>query len=221
MSRVESWVARFEHLAISTLQSVNRVLVQIVVITGIWAADAVVSVRTGNNLIAFLGWDTFSAVLAAIALEASGVMASVSALQLHRFNQQRGSQPAAPEGLAWVVAAVQVAISVAIMILSAFVANGVVISGVLIALLSATATASMVLHEDCQVREKQRDISPSPQPHAPVPSARDKVLAFYLENPHAKQQAVAEATGVCRQRVGQLRQELLAEGAIDGDGEGR
>jgi hypothetical protein len=231
MIKIESFVLRLEHLVTTTLQAINRMLTALVVLVSIWAADAVVSIMTGNNLITFLNWPTIAAVMAAIALEGTGVMSSMAALELHRFNQERGALPAAPEGLAWGVAATQIAISILIMALSAFASNGILISAVLLALLSATGTAAMMLHEDCQTRQKSLSkavnvalaIDGPEQEPLPVDeqaSTRDRVYAYFVENAHDTNANAARLLGIKPGIVGHWRRQLIAEGAIDANGTG-
>lgn len=197
-----------------------------------WAipvADGVVAVLAAQNMVQVLGFSWPVAILTGFALEGVGIATSKAALECHYYNQVRGDRPPVLEPLAWVVAAVQFAIGFVLILVNAVIVNSMVSGLVCIGILSATGTLAHMLRDDVRARANAQPPDATPkatqnghETDTPTPAqagARERVTAYFLENPHAPTAQAARELGMVRQTVGNWRERLVAEGAIPQNGQ--
>ncbi len=190
-------------------------------------ADGVVSWLAAENMVRALGFSWPVSIMTGLALEGCGIVVSRAALAVRYFNQTHRGEPPALEWLAWLLLGLQFVIGGVLVTVNTVATSSMLFGLLTLATLSAVGTLAHMLENDIEARRSERAALPSSAQVAEVvadlaqPSARARLQAFYTENPHASQAAAASATGVSRQRVGQLRAELLAEGAIPSNGNGR
>ncbi len=191
-------------------------------------ADGVVAWLAAENMVRALGFSWPVSIMTGLALEGCGIVVSRAALEVRYYNQTKAQDaPPALEWLAWTLLGAQFVIGGVLVTVNTVATSSMLFGLLTLATLSAVGTLAHMLENDIKARSHTADVLPSSDKVAEVvaelaqPSARARVQAFYTENPHASQTAAASATGISRQRVGQLRAELLAEGAIPSNGDGR
>jgi len=191
-------------------------------------ADGVVAWLAAENMVRALGFSWPVSIMTGLALEGCGIVVSRAALEVRYYNQTKAQDaPPALEWLAWTLLGAQFLIGGVLVTVNTVATSSMLFGLLTLATLSAVGTLAHMLENDIEARRSERAALPSSAQVAEVvadlaqPSARARLQAFYTENPHASQAAAASATGVSRQRVGQLRAELLAEGAIPSNGNGR
>lgn len=201
-----------------------------------WAvpvADGVVAVLAANNMATTLGFPLSVSVMAGIALEGVGIVSSKAALECHYYNQTRNNKPPVLEGLAWTVAGVQFAVGFALILVNAVMVDRMVLGLLSIGVLSATGTLAHMLRSDVRARQSQQQPAPvvaSVAEEPPTvddivdafaqPDKRQRLAAYFVENPHATNASAARMTGIPASTVRVWRQEMIEAGEIEHNGTG-
>ena len=197
----------------STVDDIVGVIEHTAASIAIPVADGVVAWLAMENMIRVLGFSRPVSIMTGLALEGCGIVVSRAALGVRYYNQTRPqSEPPALEWLAWLLLGLQFVIGGVLVTVNTVATSSMLFGLLTLATLSAVGTLAHMLENDVKAREK----SPSPQVVLPeiadaplevaeTATTRDKVLAFYRENPSASQQTCADALGVSRATVGIYR----------------
>lgn len=176
-------------------------------------ADGVVAWLAMENMIRVLGFSRPVSIMTGLALEGCGIVVSRAALGVRYYNQTRPqSEPPALEWLAWLLLGLQFVIGGVLVTVNTVATSSMLFGLLTLATLSAVGTLAHMLENDVKAREKSPspqvvlpEIADAPPEVAETATTRDKVLAFYRENPSASQQTCADALGVSRATVGIYR----------------
>jgi hypothetical protein len=211
-SGVDAGIGVFEHFAASL---------------AIPVADGVVAWLAAENMVTTLGFSWPVAIMTGVALEGCGIVASRAALTVRYFNQTHKGEPPALEWLAWAILAVQFIISAVLVMVNTVWLNGMTFGLLTLATLSAVGTLAHMLESDVRARQSSADVAPNapvtPPEQAPIgakPTKRERVLAYFKENPHETSAKAAEELGLVPQTVRSWRATLVATGALPRNGEG-
>jgi hypothetical protein len=208
------------------VNAASDVFTHFMAVWGIPCADGAVAILAARNMAVTLGFPLGVAILTGFALEGVGIAAGKAALECHYYNQIRGNRPPVLERLAWVVAGVQFSVGFALILVNAVMVERMVLGLLAIGVLSTTGTLAHMLRDDVRARSHSADALPSPERVAEVvadiapATAKDRVMWAYRENPHADKREVAAALGIGYSTVSKAYRELLAEGAIEHNGDG-
>jgi len=220
-------IGKTERWVVGNLHSLDRMATTVVEVVSIWAADAIVAVLASANMVQTMGFSLALAITTGVALEGVGVVVAKSALRVRRFNQslRPGDKPAL-EWLAWLIVAVQFGIGAVLICVNGVWVSAMTFGLITLSLLSGTATLAHMLSQDVQAREALRDNAPSVQASAQAAqedaqaAPRDRVMAYFMENPHAQKTVAAQALGMTRQAVSYWYGKLAEEHAIPANGDG-
>ena len=175
-------------------------------------ADAAIALLAAQNMFTQLGFSLAVSAITAISLEGVALVANRAALKCRYYNQTHKGEPPAMEGLAWSLLVLNFLIGIVLVVVNTVWVGAMTFGVISVAFLGSIGTLAHVIENDVKAREK----SPSPQVVLPevadaplevaeTATTRDRVLAFYRENPSASQQTCADALGVSRATVGIYR----------------
>lgn len=214
----------------SAVDACSDVFTHLVATLAVPVADGVVAVLAAENMAHVLGFSWPVSIMTGVALEGVGIVTSKAALECHLFNQERGDKPPVLEWLAWTVATVQFAVGFALILVNAVLVDRMVLGLLCIGVLSATGTLAHMLRDDVRARANAQVPGATPKqtqnghetdtPSIAQPGARERIMAYFVENPHAPTAQAARELGMVRQTVGNWRERLVAEGAIPQNGTG-
>lgn len=235
-----------EQRIIGFFESIEHIAVSIAVIVSPWLADLVVAGLAVRNVQQILAWPLWLSVAVGAGLEGLGMATAGVALELRRYNAQRGADdPPAPVGLAWALVWMQFFGSVVLALLNT-VSGLMVWAIVAIPVLGGGGTLAQMLHDDHKKRladqaarraeathqaelaqrraeRAQRRAEVAQRVDQPVDAVdnRTAILEILRTNPHATQREVAQQVGISPQAVSKRLRALTTEGVIvaaNGDG---
>lgn len=199
-------------------------------------ADAAIALLAAQNMVQQLGFSLGVAIITGVSLEGVGLVANRAALRCRYYNQTHKSEPPALEKLAWSLLVMNFLIGIVLVVANTVWIGGMMWGVISVAFLGSIGTLAHVIENDVKARETSAKPAASLAPAAPLASnavaesftldapvaplatTRDRVLAFYRENPSATQEAAALAVGVNRSRIGQILKELEDKKIISRNG---
>lgn len=239
MTQVEQW-ARIgfgcaEHLIAGLFDGLGRLIEHIMEFfsrIAVPAADALVAFIAARAVMNLLDMPFWMALVAGIALEGVGQLVAEVPFAQRYYNQTLGEhETPVMEWAGWTVFGFHTVFSVGLIAVNIIRPDWALFGVAAMAVLSLTGTIAAVLRNDCRQRSGARSHSavalPSPERVAEViadmapATAKDRVMWAYRENPHADKREVAQALGIGYSTVSKAYRELLAEGAIEHNGNGR
>jgi hypothetical protein len=215
--------SRVENLG-ATLAKVRDGLADVLAELGGWIAPIPTAYFTSTAGMSVLHWPAPVAITIGVVVELLGVSSIATWLSLREWNvTHRDGSSRAPTWLASIVVGCYVFAIGALTVALKFRPDLAAYASLLLPLLSLAGMMTLALRA-----EHRRRLAGSPS--APVIAApasvaeqvapKQRVMAYFMENPHDTATAAAKMLAIPLSTVTKARRELLAEHAIPGDGEG-
>ena len=238
MTQVEQW-ARIgfgcaEHLIAGLFDGLGRLIEHVMEFfsrIAVPAADALVAFIAARAVMNLLDMPFWMALVAGIALEGVGQLVAEVPFAQRDYNQTLGEHEApVMEWIGWTVFGFHTIFSVGLIGVNIIRPDWALFGVAAMAVLSLTGTIAAVLRGQCRQRSGARqhsaDVLPAPEriervvaEIAPA-TAKDRVKLAYQADRHADKKDVAQALGLGESTVRKAYRELLAEGAIEHNGDG-